>query len=109
MNTRKQELTLFCGFDVTPWPKIAIEVEKSICCPVKWKYNSFQGLRRDSGKFESKIIVRGPRKNSSITLKGLDKNQAEKRCCCKNSEVEFGAHPSLLAHFRGNLLVITFL
>jgi hypothetical protein len=29
--------------------------------PVKWKYNSFPGFRRDSGKFESEIIARGPR------------------------------------------------
>jgi hypothetical protein len=63
MYTRKQELTLFCGFGVTPWPKIAIKVEKSICCPVKWMYNSIPGFRRDSGKFESKIIARGPRNN----------------------------------------------
>jgi hypothetical protein len=27
--------------------------------PVKWKYNSFQGFRRDSGKFESEIIASG--------------------------------------------------
>jgi hypothetical protein len=74
MYTQKQELTLFCGFDVvTPCPKIAIEVVKSICCPVKWMYNSFPGFRRDSGKFESKIIARGPHNNGchSTNLKFL--------------------------------------
>jgi hypothetical protein len=41
--------------------------------PVKWKYNSFTGLRRDSGKFESEIIARGPRNKSKIkTVKKID-------------------------------------
>jgi hypothetical protein len=31
---------------------------------VKWKYNSFTGFRRDSRKFETEIIARGPRNNS---------------------------------------------
>jgi hypothetical protein len=35
MYARKQELTLFCGFDVMPWPKIAIEVGESYGYPSK--------------------------------------------------------------------------
>jgi hypothetical protein len=34
--------------------------------PVKWKYNSFPGFRRDSGKFESEIIARGPHNNPDL-------------------------------------------
>jgi hypothetical protein len=50
---------LFCGFDVTPWPKIAIEVVLFLFCPVKWVDNSIPGFRRDSGKFDIEIIERG--------------------------------------------------
>jgi hypothetical protein len=72
MYTRKQELTLFCGFDMTPWPKIAIEVgESNGYTAVKWKYNSFLGFRRESGKFESDIIARGPRNKQKFQQQTL--------------------------------------
>jgi hypothetical protein len=35
--------------------------------PVKWKYNSFTGFRRDSRKFETEIIARGPHNNLATT------------------------------------------
>jgi hypothetical protein len=63
MYTQKEELTLFCGFDVTPWP---LRWVNRMVTPVKWKYNSFPGFRRDSGKFESEIIARGPRNNGFL-------------------------------------------
>jgi hypothetical protein len=71
MYTQYQELTLFCGFGVTPWPKTVIEVGKSYgYSPVKWKDNSIPGFRRDSGKIESEIIVNTPKKaNGSPSLR----------------------------------------